>query len=153
MSFKKITESDSNYNDLEKKSTKEIIEIINNEDKSVAYSVEKVLPKIDQLIKQILKNLVKGGRLFYIGAGTSGRLGIVDASECPPTFGVKDNMVIGLIAGGDKAIRKAKEFAEDSFDLGWEDLKKHKINSNDSVIGIAASGSTPYVVGAIKKFN
>ena len=98
MSFKKITESDSNYNDLEKKSTKEIIEIINNEDKSVAYSVEKVLPKIDQLIKQILKNLVKGGRLFYIGAGTSGRLGIVDASECPPTFGVKDNMVIGLIA-------------------------------------------------------
>ena len=153
MSFKKITESDSSYNDLEKKSTKQIIEIINNEDKSVAYSVEKVLPKIDQLIKQILKNLVKGGRLFYVGAGTSGRLGIVDASECPPTFGVKDNMVIGLIAGGDKAIRKSKEFAEDSFDLGWEDLKKHKINSNDSVIGIAASGSTPYVVGAIKKCN
>ena len=153
MSFKKITESDSNYNDLEKKSIEEIIEIINNEDKSVAYSIEKVLPKIDQLIKQILKNLVKGGRLFYIGAGTSGRLGIVDASECPPTFGVSDNIVIGLIAGGDKAIRKSKEFAEDSFDLGWEDLKKYKINSKDSVIGIAASGYTPYVVGAIKKCN
>ena len=153
MNFKKITESDSNYNDLEKKSTKQIIEIINKEDKSVAYAVEKVLPKIDRLINEILKNLLKGGRLFYIGAGTSGRLGIVDASECPPTFGVSDNIVIGLIAGGDKAIRKSKEFAEDRFDLGWEDLKKHKINSKDSVIGIAASGYTPYVVGAIKKCN
>mgnify|MGYP005694289737 FL=1 len=117
MNFKKITESDSNYNDLEKKSTKQIIEIINKEDKSVAYAVEKVLPKIDRLINEILKNLLKGGRLFYIGAGTSGRLGIVDASECPPTFGVSDNIVIGLIAGGDKAIRKSKEFAEDSLSL------------------------------------
>mgnify|MGYP005739825997 FL=1 len=151
MSLEKITESDSYYNDLEYKSTEEIIKIINAEDKTVAYSVEKVLPKIEILINEILKNLIDGGRLFYIGAGTSGRLGIVDASECPPTFGVEENLVIGLIAGGDKAIRKSKEFAEDNYDLGWEDLKKYEINNKDSVIGIAASGTTPYVVGAIKK--
>ena len=151
MSLEKITESDSNYNDLEYKSTEEIIKIINAEDKTVAYSVEKVLPKIEILINEIFKNLIGGGRLFYIGAGTSGRLGIVDASECPPTFGVEENLVIGLIAGGDKAIRKSKEFAEDNYDLGWEDLKKYEINNKDSVIGIAASGTTPYVVGAIKK--
>ena len=150
MSLEKITESDSYYNDLEYKSTEEIIKIINAEDKTVAYSVEKVLPKIEILINEILKNLIDGGRLFYIGAGTSGRLGIVDASECPPTFGVEENLVIGLIAGGDKAIRKSKEFAEDNYDLGWEDLNKYEINNKDSVIGIAASGTTPYVVGAIK---
>ena len=151
MSLENITESDSNYKDLEYKSTKEIIKIINTEDKTVAYSVEKVLPKIEILINEILKKLIDGGRLFYIGAGTSGRLGIVDASECPPTFGVEENLVVGLIAGGDKAIRKSKEFAEDNYDLGWEDLKKYKINNKDSVIGVAASGTTPYVVGAIKK--
>ena len=153
MSLEKITESDSYYNDLEYKSTEEIIKIINAEDKTVAHSVEKVLPKIEILINEILKNLIDGGRLFYIGAGTSGRLGIVDASECPPTFGVEENLVIGLIAGGDKAIRKSKEFAEDNYDLGWEDLNKYEINNKDSVIGIAASGTTPYVVGAIKKCN
>ena len=153
MSLEKITESDSYYNDLEYKSTEEIIKIINAEDKTVAHSVEKVLPKIEILINEILKNLIDGGRLFYIGAGTSGRLGIVDASECPPTFGVGENLVIGLIAGGDKAIRKSKEFAEDNYDLGWEDLKKYNVNNKDSVIGIAASGTTPYVVGAIKKCN
>ena len=151
MSLEKITESDSYYNDLEYKSIEEIIKIINAEDKTVAHSVEKVLPKIEILINEILKKLMAGGRLFYIGAGTSGRLGIVDASECPPTFGVEENLVIGLIAGGDKAIRKSKEFAEDNYDLGWEDLKKYEINNKDSVIGIAASGTTPYVVGAIKK--
>ena len=111
MSLEKITESDSYYNDLEYKSTEEIIKIINAEDKTVAHSVEKVLPKIEILINEILKNLIDGGRLFYIGAGTSGRLGIVDASECPPTFGVEENLVIGLIAGGDKAIRKSKELS------------------------------------------
>ena len=150
MSLEKITESDSYYNDLEYKSTEEIIKIINAEDKTVAHSVEKVLPKIEILINEILKNLIDGGRLFYIGAGTSGRLGILDASECPPTFGVSDKLVIGLIAGGDKAIRKSQEFAEDNLKQGWLDLLKHKINNNDSVIGIAASGTTPYVIGAIK---
>ena len=150
MSLEKITESDSYYNDLEYKSTEEIIKIINAEDKTVAHSVEKVLPRIEILINEILKNLIDGGRLFYIGAGTSGRLGILDASECPPTFGVSDKLVIGLIAGGDKAIRKSQEFAEDNLKQGWLDLLKHKINNNDSVIGIAASGTTPYVIGAIK---
>ena len=109
--------------------------------------------KIEKLINNIEPRMHKGGRLFYIGAGTSGRLGILDASECPPTFGVSDQIVIGLIAGGDKAIRKSQEFAEDSLEQGWEDLKKYEINSNDSVIGIAASGTTPYVVSTIKKCN
>lgn len=113
----------------------------------------KNLDKIEKLIKNIEPRMHKGGRLFYIGAGTSGRLGILDASECPPTFGVSDQIVIGLIAGGDKAIRKSQEFAEDSLEQGWEDLKKYEINSNDSVIGIAASGTTPYVVSTIKKCN
>ena len=127
--------------------------IINKEDQSVAKSVSKNLDKIEKLINNIEPRMHKGGRLFYIGAGTSGRLGILDASECPPTFGVSDQIVIGLIAGGDKAIRKSQEFAEDSLEQGWEDLKKYEINSNDSVIGIAASGTTPYVVSTIKKCN
>jgi N-acetylmuramic acid 6-phosphate etherase len=153
MSFNKITEKSSNYNDLENKTVKDLISIINKEDQSVAKSVSKNLDKIEKLINNIEPRLHKGGRLFYIGAGTSGRLGILDASECPPTFGVSDQIVIGLIAGGDKAIRKSQEFAEDSLEQGWEDLKKYKINSNDSVIGIAASGTTPYVVSTIKKCN
>ncbi len=153
MSFNKITEKSSNYNDLENKTVKDLISIINKEDQSVAKSVSKNLDKIEKLINNIEPRLHKGGRLFYIGAGTSGRLGILDASECPPTFGVSDQIVIGLIAGGDKAIRKSQEFAEDSIEQGWEDLKKYKINSNDSVIGIAASGTTPYVVSTIKKCN
>ena len=117
---------------------------------TVAKSVKKILPKLTELIDKIYNKMLNGGRLFYIGAGTSGRLGILDASECPPTFGVSDKLVIGLIAGGDKAIRKSQEFAEDNLKQGWLDLLKHKINNNDSVIGIAASGTTPYVIGAIK---
>ena len=153
MSFDKITEKSSNYNHLENKTIKDLVSIINKEDHSVAKSVSKNLDKIEKLINNIEPRMHKGGRLFYIGAGTSGRLGILDASECPPTFGVSDQIVIGLIAGGDKAIRKSQEFAEDSLEQGWEDLKKYEINSNDSVIGIAASGTTPYVVSTIKKCN
>ena len=153
MSFDKITEKSSNYNHLENKTVKHLVSIINKEDHSVAKSVSKNLDKIEKLINNIEPRMHKGGRLFYIGAGTSGRLGILDASECPPTFGVSDQIVIGLIAGGDKAIRKSQEFAEDSLEQGWEDLKKYEINSNDSVIGIAASGTTPYVVSTIKKCN
>ena len=153
MSFDKITEKSSNYNHLENKTVKDLVSIINKEDHSVAKSVSNNLDKIEKLINNIEPRMHKGGRLFYIGAGTSGRLGILDASECPPTFGVSDQIVIGLIAGGDKAIRKSQEFAEDSLERGWEDLKKYEINSNDSVIGIAASGTTPYVVSTIKKCN
>tara|TARA_A100001011_G_C14321705_1_gene851080 strand:- start:4726 stop:5538 length:813 start_codon:yes stop_codon:yes gene_type:complete len=153
MSFNKITEKSSNYNHLENKTVKDLVSIINKEDQSVALSVSKNLDKIEKLINNIEPRMHKGGRLFYIGAGTSGRLGILDASECPPTFGVSDQIVIGLIAGGDKAIRKSQEFAEDCLEQGWEDLKKYEINSNDSVIGIAASGTTPYVVSTIKKCN
>ena len=150
MEFNKITESDSNHNNLELKTTKDLVNIINSEDMTVAKSVKKILPKLTELIDKIYNKMLNGGRLFYIGAGTSGRLGILDASECPPTFGVSDKLVIGLIAGGDKAIRKSQEFAEDNLKQGWLDLLKHKINNNDSVIGIAASGTTPYVIGAIK---
>ena len=153
MSFDKITEKSSNYNHLENKTVKDLVSIINKEDQSVALSVSKNLDKIEKLINNIEPRMHKGGRLFYIGAGTSGRLGILDASECPPTFGVSEQIVIGLIAGGDKAIKKSQEFAEDSLEQGWEDLKKYEINSNDSVIGIAASGTTPYVVSTIKKCN
>lgn len=149
MKFKKITESDSNYDNLELKSTKDLVKIINDEDLTVAKSVKKILPILIKLIDKIYLKMLNGGRLFYVGAGTSGRLGILDASECPPTFGVSDKLVIGLIAGGDKAIRKSQEFAEDDINQGWADLLKFKINNKDSVIGIAASGTTPYVVGAI----
>ena len=149
MKFKKITESDSNYDNLELKSTKDLVKIINDEDLTVAKSVKKILPILIKLIDKIYLKMLNGGRLFYVGAGTSGRLGILDASECPPTFGVSDKLVIGLIAGGDKAIRKSQEFAEDDINQGWADILKFKINNNDSVIGIAASGTTPYVVGEI----
>ncbi|WP_400079519.1 N-acetylmuramic acid 6-phosphate etherase [Winogradskyella sp. R77965] len=153
MNFIKTTEQESNYNNLEKMSIKEIITNINNEDKTVPLAVEKSLPQIEQLISIVLSQLKKGGRLFYIGAGTSGRLGILDASECPPTFGVPHDLVIGLIAGGDSAIRKAVENAEDSTSQAWKDLKAYQITGNDVVIGIAASGTTPYVVNALKKCN
>ena len=153
MTFIKTTEQDSQYNNLEDMSIKEIITNINNEDKTVPLAVEKALPQIEALIAQIAQQLKIGGRLFYIGAGTSGRLGILDASECPPTFGVSHNLVIGLIAGGDIAIRKAVENAEDSTTQGWEDLKAYNISNNDVVIGIAASGTTPYVIHALKKCN
>jgi N-acetylmuramic acid 6-phosphate etherase len=146
-----ITESESLYQNLEKMSVFEILESIHNEDRKVIDAVGKVIPQIEALINAIVPRIKKGGRLFYIGAGTSGRLGILDASEIPPTYGVGYELVIGLIAGGDKAIRKAVEAAEDNEDMGWRDLKKHKINRMDSVIGIAASGATPYVVGAVKR--
>ena len=147
----KTTESDSNYVGLENMSISELLKNINSEDKSVAYSIEKHLFKIEELVELVVLKLKNGGRLFYIGAGTSGRLGILDASECPPTFGVDQSLVIGLIAGGDKAIRDAVEFAEDNTELGWTNLSEHNVTSSDIVIGIAASGSTPYVIGALKK--
>ena len=149
--MKKITESDSNYDGLEKMSVFDLLLNINKEDKTVAHSVAAQIPQIEKLVNAIVLQMKNGGRLFYLGAGTSGRLGIVDASECPPTFGVDHGLVVGLMAGGDKAIRKAVEFAEDSSSLGWEDLKNHNITSRDVVIGIAASGTTTYVIGALKK--
>ena len=153
MPFNKITENESDHQSLENKSTGELLKLINQEDHKVASAIQKIIPSIESLTSKIVERMKKGGRLFYLGAGTSGRLGIVDASECPPTFGVPHGMVIGLIAGGDNAIRKAVEFAEDSLNQGWTDLQEHEINELDTVIGIAASGTTPYVIGAIKKCN
>ena len=153
MDFIKTTEQDSKYNHLEKMSIPELLININKEDKTVSLAVEKSLPQIEKLTQQIVNQLKNGGRLFYIGAGTSGRLGILDASECPPTFGVPHELVVGLIAGGDTAIRKAVEFAEDSKNQGWLDLQKHTISNKDIVVGIAASGTTPYVISALEKCN
>lgn len=153
MNFIKTTEQESHYNDLEKMDLNQLLIHINNEDKTVPLAVEKAIPKIKALTETIVQKLKAGGRLFYIGAGTSGRLGILDASECPPTFGVSYDLVVGLIAGGDTAIRKAVEFAEDSKEQGWIDLKKHNISNKDVVIGIAASGTTPYVIHALEKCN
>ncbi|CDF80110.1 N-acetylmuramic acid 6-phosphate etherase [Formosa agariphila KMM 3901] len=153
MDFIKTTEADSKYNDLEKMELSDILVNINNEDKTVPFAIEKALPQIEALIQQTVLKLKDGGRIFYIGAGTSGRLGVVDASECPPTFGVSSDLVVGIIAGGDKAIRDAVEFAEDSTTQGWEDLLQHKISTQDVVIGIAASGTTPYVISALKACN
>lgn len=153
MKFTKTTEQDSNYNHLEKMNLSELLNSINKEDKSVPLAVEKALPQIEKLVEQIVSKLKQGGRLFYMGAGTSGRLGILDASECPPTFGVSADLVIGLIAGGDHAIRHAVEFAEDSLTQGWEDLKLHNITDKDVVVGIAASGTTPYVIAALEECN
>lgn len=149
--FKKITEQPSHYRHLEKMSVAEILANINKEDKTVPLAVEKVIPQIEKLVQAIVDKMVAGGRLFYLGAGTSGRLGVVDASECPPTYGVPYGLVIGLIAGGTKAITQAVEFAEDSLEQGWKDLEAHNITAQDVVVGIAASGRTPYVIGALKK--
>lgn len=146
-----ITETDSEYNDLEKMSVRQLLENIHEEDKKVLPAVHKTIPQIEKLLIQIVERMRKGGRLFYVGAGTSGRLGILDASEIPPTYGVGYDLVIGMIAGGDQAIRKAVEAAEDNADLGWEELEKYKIGKLDTVIGIAASGRTPYVIGAVRK--
>lgn len=151
--IQKITESSSNYNDLEKMSTIELLSNINNEDRMVADAVKECIGEIEPLVNEIVLRMENGGRLFYMGAGTSGRLGIVDASECPPTFGVPHGLVIGIIAGGDAAIRKAVEFAEDSENQGWDDLQQYAINDLDVVIGIAASGTTPYVIKALEKCN
>lgn len=145
-----ITESESNFNNLENLSIAELLQGINQEDQSVAFSVQKALPQIQKALEAIVEKMQAGGRLFYIGAGTSGRLGILDASECPPTFGVSHDKVIGLIAGGDSAIRKAVEFAEDDQAQAWEDLQEYKISEKDFLIGIAASGRTPYVIGGLK---
>lgn len=146
----RITESTSNHDNLETLSTEQLLRGINQEDQTVATSVEKIIPEIEQFVDACYANMKDGGRLFYIGAGTSGRLGIVDASECPPTFGVDHNTVIGIMAGGDKAIRKAVEFAEDDTEQGWKDLQEFNITANDTLVGIAASGTTPYVLGAIQ---
>jgi len=153
MKFTKTTEQDSKYNHLEKMNINELLTNINAEDQTIPLAVQKSLPQIENLIEQVVEKLKKGGRLFYIGAGTSGRLGVVDASECPPTFGVPYDLVIGIIAGGEKAIRKAVEFAEDSVTQGWEDLQKYQISDKDVVIGIAASGTTPYVISALEECN
>lgn len=146
-----LTESDSHYNNLEDLSIADIVEGINKEDQSVAFTVNKALPQIVSLVSHLVPKMKDGGRIFYIGAGTSGRLGILDASECPPTFGVSPEKVVGIIAGGDGAIRNAVEFAEDDEKQAWKDLQAFSINSNDFVIGIAASGRTPYVIGGLNE--
>lgn len=153
MTFIKTTEQSSKYEHLEKMSVQELLSNINNEDKTVPLAVEKALPQIETLVSQIVAKMKQGGRLFYIGAGTSGRLGVVDASECPPTFGVPFDLVVGIIAGGDKAIRKAVENAEDNATQAWMDLQEFNINENDVVVGIAASGTTPYVIGGLEACN
>jgi N-acetylmuramic acid 6-phosphate etherase len=148
--MKRITESSSHYDQLEQQSVRELLTHINREDQTVPLAVEKEIPQIERLVELSVERMQKGGRLFYLGAGTSGRLGIVDASECPPTFGVPQGMVVGLIAGGDSAIRKAVEFAEDDREQGWKDLMAYDLNENDIIVGIAASGTTPYVLGALE---
>ena len=153
MTFTKITEQASKYEHLEKMSVYELLTNINQEDKTVPNAVEKAIPQIEALVEQIVVKLKLGGRLFYIGAGTSGRLGVVDASECPPTFGVPFDLVNGIIAGGDTAIRRAVENAEDNATQAWIDLKNNNIGANDVVIGIAASGTTPYVIGGLETCN
>ncbi|MFN3403867.1 MAG: N-acetylmuramic acid 6-phosphate etherase [Cytophagaceae bacterium] len=145
------TEASSGFDNLEKMTVSEILKNINQEDQTVPKAVNKALPQIEKLVTAIIPKIKSGGRLFYIGAGTSGRLGILDASECPPSYGVPGDMVIGIIAGGDKAIRHAVEFAEDDTEQGWKDLLKFNISTKDCVIGIAASGKTPYVVSVIDK--
>ncbi|MCE7062952.1 N-acetylmuramic acid 6-phosphate etherase [Dyadobacter sp. CY343] len=143
------TESSSQYHDLEKMSVNELLISINAEDQTVPFAVQKAIPQIEALVEQIVPRMQSGGRLFYIGAGTSGRLGVVDASECPPTFGVPFDLVVGIIAGGDKAIRKAVENAEDDSNQAWIDLADYHPGKNDTLIGIAASGRTPYVIGGL----
>lgn len=148
-----ITESESLYNDLEKMSTSELLTSINQEDQKVASAVQSKLSQIEKLVDAVYHQMKDGGRLFYIGAGTSGRLGVVDASECPPTFGVPHDWVVGIISGGDGAIRKAVEFAEDDPLQAWHDLSEYGLGTQDIVVGIAASGTTPYVIGGLQKCN
>lgn len=144
-----ITEQPSFYDDLEKKPVREVLEEINSEDQKVALAVQKAIPQIERLVNEIVPRMKRGGRIFYLGAGTSGRLGVLDASEIPPTFGMPPTWVIGLIAGGDQALRNPVEGAEDNSEQGWKELLAQHININDTVIGIAASGATPYVIGAL----
>ena len=151
MAFQKITESESLYDNLDQMSVRELLEGINNEDRKVAIAVGREIPKIEKLVTRIVERMRRGGRLFYIGAGTSGRLGVLDASEIPPTYGRPNTLVIGLIAGGDRALRNPVESAEDDLDKAWEELQQYHINTNDTLVGIAASGTTPYVIGALRK--
>lgn len=151
MAFQKITESESLYDNLDQMSVRELLEGINNEDRKVAIAVGREIPKIEKLATRIVERMRRGGRLFYIGAGTSGRLGVLDASEIPPTYGMPNTLVIGLIAGGDRALRNPVESAEDDLDKAWEELQQYHINTNDTLVGIAASGTTPYVIGALRK--
>lgn len=151
MAFQKITESESLYDNLDQMSVRELLEGINNEDRKVAIAVGGEIPKIENLVTRIVERMRRGGRLFYIGAGTSGRLGVLDASEIPPTYGMPNTLVIGLIAGGDRALRNPVESAEDDLDKAWEELQQYHINTNDTLVGIAASGTTPYVIGALRK--
>ena len=151
MAFQKITESESLYDNLDQMSVRELLEGINNEDRKVAIAVGREIPKIEKLVTRIVERMRRGGRLFYIGAGTSGRLGVLDASEIPPTYGMPNTLVIGLIAGGDRALRNPVESAEDDLNKAWEELQQYHINTNDTLVGIAASGTTPYVIGALRK--
>ena len=151
MAFQKITESESLYDNLDQMSVRELLEGINNEDRKVAIAVGREIPKIEKLVTRIVERMRRGGRLFYIGAGTSGRLGVLDASEILPTYGMPNTLVIGLIAGGDRALRNPVESAEDDLDKAWEELQQYHINTNDTLVGIAASGTTPYVIGALRK--
>ncbi len=151
MAFQKITESESAYHNLEQMSVHELLANINREDQRVALAVQKEIPKIEQLVGLLLERMQQGGRIFYMGAGTSGRLGVLDASEVPPTYGMPNTVVIGLIAGGDIALRNPVEAAEDNDTRGWQELEEHHINERDTVIGIAASGTTPYVIAALRE--
>ncbi len=151
MAFQKITEQPSPYRHLEKMTVSDILTNINQEDQTVPLAVQKAIPQIEKLVEAAVDKMLMGGRLFYVGAGTSGRLGIVDASECPPTYGVPYGLVIGIIAGGERAITTAVEFAEDDPIQGWKDLESYQISEKDVVIGIAASGTTPYVIGALQE--
>lgn len=148
--FTKITEQDSLYDNLENKSVRELLDDINREDRKVAVAVGEAIPQVEKLVEQIVPRMQRGGRIFYLGAGTSGRLGVLDASEIPPTFGMPPTLVVGLIAGGDTALRNPVENAEDDTLRGWQELQEHHITADDTVVGIAASGTTPYVVGALR---
>lgn len=148
--MERITEKPSRYRHLEKMNVRELLENMNREDQEVPTAVARAIPQVEALINAVVPKMQRGGRLFYIGAGTSGRLGVLDASECPPTFGVPEDLVIGLIAGGDRAIRHAIEAAEDSLTQAWIDLQAHEIEEDDAVIGIAASGTTPYVIAGLQ---
>src|SRR5450755_2767398 len=151
MNFEKITEEQGPYRHLEKMSTRELLTFINKEDQQVPLAVAQSIPQIEKLTEIIIDKMLGGGRLFYLGAGTSGRLGILDASEIPPTYGMPYGLIIGIIAGGDEAIQKPVENAEDDMQQGWLDLQEYSISGNDVVIGIAASGTTPYVIGALEQ--
>ena len=148
---KRITEQPSHYDHLERMSVGELLQHINDEDMLVAEAVRRAIPQIEALVEAIEPRMRRGGRLFYVGAGTSGRLGVLDASELPPTFGVPDTWVVGIIAGGEKALRHAVEKAEDIIEKGWEDVQTYHPTTDDTVIGIAASGTTPYVIGAVRE--